>query len=243
MRSLTIIALSLALTGCWSSSKKLPEPATDNGLSGAEANYDKISDKIDSRVAAAITVAKDNAKDEKTVTGELSVAQAMLDAPRPDDLAWAKARAEKGDEVFYAEQVKQSRELAAAMIAASKKYEAEKARKQAEFDAALIAKDKEFKALELSKNNDRLMFAGGALLAAGIALMFFSPIAKGKQFGAVLIVVGTILGGIPFVSGEPWFKHAIGWTIATVIILLIAWFILSRKKERLAEPTNDNPTN
>jgi hypothetical protein len=243
MRSLTIIALSLALSGCWSSSKKLPEPATDVGLSGAEANYDKISNKIDSRVAAAIIVAKDNAKDEKTVTGELSVAQAMLDAPSPDDLAWAKARAEKGDEVFYAEQVKQARQLAAAMIAASKNYEAEKARKQAEFDAALIAKDKEFKALELSKNNDRLMFAGGASLAAGLALMFFFPIAKGKQFGAVLLIVGVILGGIPFVSGESWFKQAIGWTIAIVIILIITWFILSRKKECSAQPTNDNPTN
>jgi len=240
MRSLTIIALSLALSGCWSSSKKLPEPATDVGLSGAEANYDKISNKIDSRVAAAIIVAKDNAKDEKTVTGELSVAQAMLDAPSPDDLAWAKARAEKGDEVFYAEQVKQARQLAAAMIAASKNYESEKARKQAEFDAALIAKDKEFKALELSKNNDRLMFAGGGLLVLGLGLMFFSPFAKGKQFGGALLVLGTVLGGVPFVSGEAWFKQAIGWTVGIIIICILAWVLISRKKSETA-PDDSSP--
>ena len=244
MRLFAYIALTLALSGCWSSSKKLPEPATDVGLSGAEANYDKISDKIDSRVAAAIIVAKDNAKDEKTVTGELSVAQAMLDAPSPDDLAWAKARAEKGDEVFYAEQVKQARQLAAAMIAASKNYEAEKARKQAEFDAALVAKDKELKALELSKNNDRLMLAGGGLLLLGLSLMFFSPFAKGKQFGGALLVLGTILGGIPFVSGEAWFKQAIGWTVGIIIICILAWLFLSRKKTETAQPDVANtPSN
>ncbi len=244
MRSLIVVTLTLALTGCWSSKTSIPEAATDKGLSGAEANYDKISDKIDSRVAAAIVVAKDNAKDEKTVTGELSVAQAMLDAPSPDDLAWAKARAEKGDDKFYDEQIRQARQLAAAMIEASKKYEAEKARKQAEHDAALVAKDKELKALELSKNNDRLMFAGGGLLLLGLGLMFFSPIAKGKQFGGALLVLGTILGGIPFVSGESWFKQAIGWTVGIIIFCVIAWLLLSRKKaEPAAQPNDTTPNN
>lgn len=241
MRSLIVATLALALSGCafWGDSN-VPEPATDNGLAGAEANYDKISDKIDSRVAAAIVTAKGNANDEKIVTGELAVAEAMLEAPKPDDLAWAKARAEKGDDAFYAEQVKQSRELAAAMIAAAKKYEAEKARKQAEHEAALKAKDAELKAMELSKNNDRLMIAGGALLMLGLGLMFFSPLAKGKQFGGALLVLGTILGGIPFVSGEAWFKQSIGWTIGIVVIGILAWLFLSRKKDCQAAEDDSN---
>lgn len=242
MRSLIAITLSLGLVGCslWGDGKK-PTPPDDSGVICAEANYDKISDKIDSRVAAAIVVAKENADDKKTVTGELSVAEAMLEAPKPDDLAWAKARAEKGDDAFYAEQVKQSRELAAAMIAAAKKYEAEKAKQKAEAAAALAEKENQLKAERLARANDRILLAAGALLVLGVVLLVTAPFATAKKLGGAFTVLGAVLGGIPFVSEEPWFKQSIGWTIGTIVMGLIAWLVLSKKKADPQKPDVTDP--
>lgn len=244
MRSLIAITLSLGLAGCslWGDGKK-PTPPDDNSLIGAEANYDKISDKIDSRVAAAIVTAKANAGDESLVTNELAVAEAMLEAPKPDDLAWAKARAEKGDDAFYAEQVKQSRELATAMIAAAKKYEAEKAKQKAEAAAALAEKENQLKAERLARTNDRILLAAGALLVLGVVLLVTAPFATAKKLGGAFTVLGSVLGGIPFVSEEPWFKQSIGWTIGTIVIGILAWLFLSRKKDCQAAPDAAKPTN
>lgn len=237
MRSLLIATLTLALSGCAWFSEPLPEPATDNGLAGAETNYDRIADKIDSRVAAAITVAKDNAKDEKTVTGELAIAQAMLDAPKPDDLAWAKARAEKGDDKFYAEQLLQARQLAAAMIEANKRYEEEKARKDAEYKAGIKKAEMMLAAAEKSKINSWFLIGGGALTFIGVILVVVGTLPILKKLGASFLILGAAIGSVPFISEEPWFKKAIGWTIGIIIMFILAWLFMSRKKPEC--PTNN----
>ena len=55
MRLASIILCSTLLAGCcWWSDAPLPEPATDNGLAASESRLDHLTDKRDSRVAAAV---------------------------------------------------------------------------------------------------------------------------------------------------------------------------------------------
>ena len=227
------LAVCLLLSGCcwWGDDAPLPEPATNANLSGAEADLDHLTDKRDSRVAAAVTVAGERAEDT-IVKGELEVAKAMLPAPGADDLKWAKARAEKGDDAFYAEQVKVSQQLAAALVKANADYEQAKARKQAEYEARLKEKEMALAAEIESRQADRWTFVGIGLVTIGILAAVFSPF---KVRGAALAVAGVGVGAFPMLSRQPWFLPGVLGLAAVSIATLV---VLARRKPA---PSPDAP--
>jgi len=228
---LLLVIPCLLLSGCflWDDAA-LPAPATDSGLSGAESRLDHLTDKRDSRVAAAVTVAKDIST-EDAVKSELEVAQGMLPSPTAADLAFAKERAEKGDDAFYTEQVAVSRALAAAIIEANKKYESEKARKQAEYDAKLKEKELALAAEQEARQSDKWTYAGIALVTLGLLAAFLTPM-KAAAIGVALS--GFAVGSFPIVSKQAWFSHA----VVTVLILAsaAALFLLYRASRKPDEP-------
>lgn len=221
----------LTLSGCcWfgGSDAPLTEPATDDGLSGAESNLDHLMDKRDSRVAAAVVVAKGKSS-EAEVKAELAVAEAMLPNPTPADLKFAKDRADRGDDAFYAQQVAVSRQLAAAIIEANKRYEAEKSRKQAEYDAGIAALK-----LQLAAADDaKWTWAGIGLVTIGLLAAFLTPL---KVAGIGVGVAGFAVGSFPMLSKQPWFLPAVGGVLALGLVGSAVYLMRKRKPDETQEP-------
>ena len=230
MRLLALI-LCLPLSGCflWDDAA-LPAPATDSGLSGAESRLDHLTEKRDSRVAAAVTVARDIST-EDIVQRELEVAQGMLPVPTAADLAFARDRADKGDDAFYAKQVEVSRQLAVAIVEANRRYESEKARKQAEYAAALKEKELALAAEQEARQSDKWTYAGIALVTLGLLGAFLSPM-KAAAIGVALS--GFAVGSFPIVSKQPWFSHAVVGTL--ILASGAALFLLYRASRKPDEP-------
>jgi len=217
MRLLLVIPC-LLLSGCflWDD-EALPAPATDRGLSGAESRLDHLTEKRDSRVAAAVTVAKDIST-EDAVKNELEVAQGMLPAPTAADLAFARDRADSADDAFYAKQVEVSRQLAVAIIEANRRYESEKARKQAEYDAALKEKELALAAEQEARQSDKWTYAGIALVTLGLLAAFLSPM---KLAGAGVALSGIVVGSFPVLSKSAYFPYVIGGLVLSGIIAAV----------------------
>lgn len=229
MRAAALLCL-LTLSGCcwWSEDAPLPEPATDRALSGAESNLDRLTDKRDSRVASAVVTAK-GISTEDAVKAELEVAEAMLPTPTAADLAFARDRAAKGDDKFYADQVAVSRQLAASIIEANRRYEAEKTRKQAEYESRLKEKEMALAAEQEARQADKWTYAGIALTALGLLAAFLTP---AKLAGLGVAASGIVVGAFPLLSKQPWFLPAIG---AAATLGILAALILNRRKAPAAD--------
>lgn len=225
-----LVASCMILAGCcWFDEAKLPEPGTNGSLSGAEASLDHLTDKRDSRVAAAVTVARE-VSNQDAVKAELDVAQAMLPAPTPDDLKFAKDRSDKGDDKLYAEQIAISRALAASIIEANKKYEAEKAKKQAEYEARLKEKELALAAEQEARQADKWTYAGIGLVTVGLLALFLSP---AKLAGASLALAGLVAGAFPILSRKSWFLPSL---IGAVILAGLAAYAIKTRKQAEAPP-------
>lgn len=227
----TVLILSaLALTACWCSKvERLPEPPSDKGMAASEAKLDHLTDKRDSRVAAAITVAN-GASTEDKVKAELSVAEAMLPSPTAADIAFAKERIAKGDTAFYAEQVAVSRRLAADIVEANRRYEDEKARKTAEYNAALKEREMALAAEQEARQADKWTYAGIGLTAIGLLGLFLSPL---KLASAGVALTGLVVGAFPMLSKQPWFLPAVLGAVAVAGTIAI---VLNRRKPSPDEP-------
>lgn len=246
-----IVSAILFIVGC-TTTTSLPEPASTQGLAGAENKLDQLTDKRISRVAAAVTVASEKADglpdgNEKTVIkGELGVAKAMVGEPTPEDFAYAKKRASEYSKENYIKAVATSESLRKAIDEANSKYEQEKAKKQAEYESKLAEKELEIKARKqeleqerIARNHERFLMAGGGAIFIGILLSVFAPLTKLKQLGLALIAFGTIATLVPFVADEAWFKYAVGGVIGLVVISGLVSFIISNRKNKVDNCTND----
>ena len=231
MRLAAIICSTLLAGCCWWSDAPLPEPATDHGLSGAESKLDHLTDKRDSRVASAVATAKELSS-ETEVKSELDVALAMLPPATSADMAFAKERAAKGDDKFYAEQVAVSRALAQAIIEANKKYETEKARKQAEYAAALKEKELALAAEQEARQSDKWTYAGIGLVTIGLLALFLSPM---KLAGAGVAAAGLVVGAFPIISKSTWFIPSL------VVCLLVFGLVAYRRAMRTAADVTQTP--
>ena len=106
MRTLLVIAL-VALAGCKSKPSEAPlPPAVATPKEVALTSVGSTLDVIDSRVAAAVTIAREaNTAGKPTVVEEeLSVASSFLPKPTEGDLAYARQRSEKASPADYERQ-------------------------------------------------------------------------------------------------------------------------------------------
>jgi len=230
---LAAIICSTLLAGCcwWSDDAPLPEPATDHGLAASESRLDQLTDKRDSRVASAVATAKELSS-ETEVKSELDVALAMLPPATSADMAFAKERAAKGDDKFYAEQVAVSRALAQAIIEANRKYETEKARKQAEYAAALKEKELALAAGQEARQSDKWTYAGIGLVTIGLLAAFLSPM---KLAGIGVAAAGLVVGAFPIISKSTWFIPSL------VVGLLVFGLVAYRRAMRTAADVTPPP--
>ena len=228
MRALLVIAL-LALTGC---------PTTNPDTSGTGTatppadNFAKVGDQIDKadqRVAAAITVARENAdKAPAVVKAETSVALSYLPAPSPESIAYARNRATRADAAEYKRAEDAGRKLLAVIDANWAKAEQDAAKNKAALDAA-NCKVAKLEADLVQAKKDIVTYAcagiGGLLALAAVGLLWARQI-----MGAIAAAVGSAaLLAFPSLVNTPWFLPSLAGVGGVSVLGAGAYLLLTRK--------------
>ena len=213
--------MSLLLAGC-ATTEPVSEPVPAQGTLDVVG---KKEDKLESRTAAAVSVAKANADQPAIVRSELSVAEAGLPKPSPEDLAYAQARALKADPKAYESNVANAAAARADINAMWLKLEAEQ-KQNAEVMSKMVEQIDTLKKHvdEAKKEGQRNLYA---MVAAGMMVLGGFAIAFGRvMIGAGLLVSGVCIGAVPYLLDSPWFLPAVGG-LFLVGIVLTGWHIYS----------------
>jgi hypothetical protein len=199
MRLLLVIAL--CLTGCSAKKDSIP-PQPDAPVEGGSLKQvGEAIDKRSGKVAAAVTVARDNADKPEVVRAETGVALSNLPSPSPDDLLVAKARASRADQKDYAVAEVAGKKAVAELNASLAKAKAD----QAEAKRVSDIKDKRISELErqLAESDNKLWtIAGIVLVVIGGLIWWLLKDAKGAM---TVAGIGLMCGAYPQVMGSPWF--------------------------------------
>mgnify|MGYP006280813413 CR=1 FL=1 len=224
MRLILVIAL-LALTGCKTSCDlpKQPDAPTDGGIVNKVGND---LDKSDGRVAAAITVAQENADKPAVVKAETGVALSYLPVPSEGDVAFARQRASKADPSEYAKANEYGKRLLASINASWARMEADQ-KEALRVSALKDAKIKELEAKILQVESDArknlyTLAAIGLMVIGGLAMAFGRYMA-----GAGLLATGLFIGSVPYLFGTIWFIPSVG--AITLIGIIVAYVHFFRK--------------
>ena len=233
MRPLLVIAL-LALTGC---------PTTNPDTSGTGTatppvdNFDKVGqqiDKADQRIAAAVTIARENADKPEVVKAETGVALAYLPKPDATALEYVRNRVARNNSEEYKRAEEAGKKLLAVIDANWAKAEQDAARNK----AALETANKQITALKAEVEQVRTEGVRNAFaVAAGICFLAALSMALVGQYvraGAAFLIGGAI-GALPFVFNSPYFLPAVG--VLVVVGIVLAW--LQLRKPSCPDATKD----
>lgn len=223
-----LICLSLILTGCSLFKKTEEEPKkVVVTQSASPADMSKLGDKIDksdSRVAAAVTVAVENAYKPDVVAAEGNLALSYLPRPSEGDLAFARQRGAAKDPKAYLEQSKFAKEFLAQLDKEWKEAQ-DKAKKNAddltaaltrinELNAEIVKVHKEaevnLRKAEAEASKNVWTLSGVALVALGAVVSAF----LGFRTGGVILVCGAFCGSMPYIYGSEYFGWTVGATLA-----------------------------
>ena len=215
MRLPLVIAL-LALTGC---STTTPDtqgtgtPSADLGTLGTQI------DKSDQRVAAAVTVARENADKPDVVKAETGVALAYLPKPDAQTLDYVRNRVARANPEEYKRAEDAGRKLLAVIDANFAKAEADAQKNKAALDNA----NKQITALKAEVEQVRTEGIRNAF-AVGAGICFLAALAMGLlgQYlrASVAFLVGAGIGGLPYLFASPYFLPGVGGLVLLVVALV-----------------------
>ena len=222
MRRILVIAC-LALTGCPTTTPETTGTGTATPPADSFAKVGDQIDKADQRVAAAVTVARENADKPEVVKAETGVALSFLPAPSPDSLAYVRARVARANPEEYKRAEEAGRKLLAVIDSNWAKAEQDAAKNKAALDNA----NKQITALKAEVEQVRTEGVRNAFaVAAGICYLAALAMALLGQYlraGAAFIIGGAI-GALPFVFNSPYFLPAVGGLV--LLVVLLAWLRL-----------------
>ena len=225
MRAAYLIVLGLV--GCSTLSEpplpKQPDAPTSPAVVAA---LETAQDKVDGKVAAAVTVAKENADKPAVVRSELGVALSLLDKPSDSELALARQRSEKATPAEY----EAARNFGAHLLASLDDAQVKLAADQKE--AARVSALKDVRIAELTKEIAQVkesaaretwtMVGAGLVILGGLACAFGYV-----RAGVPLLACGAFAGAIPFVVESPWFIY-LADAFATAIAGMVGFAIWER---------------
>ena len=189
-------------------------PSADLGTLGTQL------DKSDQRVAAAVTVARENADKPDVVKAETGVALAYLPKPDAQTLDYARNRVARANPEEYKRAEEAGRKLLAVIDANFAKAEADALKNKAALDNA----NKQIAALKAEVEQVRTEGVRNAFaVAAGICFLAALAMALLGQYlraGAAFLIGGAI-GSLPFVFNSPYFMPAVG--LVVVVGLILGW--------------------
>ena len=242
MRPLLVIALLAGLTGCHLFRKGDPLPVQPDAPTtpGSIEKVGAANDQRAGKVAAAVTVARDNADKPEVVRAETSVALSHLPKPDDGDLAIAKARAAKADQKDYAAAEAAGKKAVAdlaASLAKAKADQSESLRVSQLKDKRIADLTAEVERVKQEASKDIWTLTGAALAVIGAVATAF----VGIRVGAPLLLCGAFCGSVPFIIDSPWFEYIAG---ATLVIScgLGLWWLADRVKDSVNEKPSDHGT-
>jgi len=222
VRSLLAICVTL-LAGCATSPDPLPKQPDAPTSETAVSTLGKEWDKADAKVAASVSIARENADKPDVVRGETTVALSFLPIPAPEELALARQRAANpADQKAYGDAVAYGKKLLA-------KIEADFAKVQADQKRAFeISQLKDARIKELTAEVERVKQEASANLwtMAGVGIAVIGAIATatvGPKVGIPLLLSGAAIGAFPFVVDSPYWNYIAGGTLALAAGLGIYW--------------------
>ena len=225
-----ILVIALCLTGCSTSSHaplpKQPDAPTSENI---VATVGKEWDKADQKVAASVTIARENADKPEVVRGETTVALSFLPAPAQEELALARQRAAKADQKDYAQAVDFGKKLLAKIDADWAKVQAD----QSEAKRVSDLKDARIKELTAEVEQTKKDAAKNIWTITGAALAVIGAIATaftGPKIGIPLILCGAFCGAVPFIIDSEYFSYIAGTTLAACAGLGI-WFVWDKVRD------------
>jgi Flp pilus assembly protein TadB len=201
---------------------------------------EKKEEKLESRTSAAVAVAKENADTPAIVRAELSIAQAGLPVPTPEDLAFAKARAAKADPKQYEANAANAAKAKADIDAMWSKMEAEQ-RANAQVMSEMAKHIEALKQqLEQAKRDGQrnlyTLVAAGMMVIGGVAFAF------GRlMIAAGFLVSGFCIGAVPFLLDSAWFLPSVGG-VFLLGLLIGGWHLYSGhlKKDHAPQEEDKN---
>ena len=222
----------MALAGCSTIDKgthipKQPDAPTSESI---VTTVGKEWDKADQKVAASVTIAKENADKPEIVRGETTVALSFLPAPSPEELALARQRAANpADQKAYGDAVAYGKKLLAKIDADWAKVQADQK------EAARISKLKDDRIAALTAEVEQVKkdAAKNIWTITGAALAVIGAIATaltGPKVGIPLILCGAFCGAVPFIIDSEYFSYIAGTTLAACAGLGI-WFVWDKVRD------------
>lgn len=217
MGSILVIAL-VALVGCPSVPDPIPAQPNAPTDSGVVDKVGKEIDKADSRLAAAVVVARENAERPAIVRAETGVALSYLPAPSEGDIAFARQRANKADPAEYKRAEDAGRRLLAAIDSTWAKMEADQR------EAKRISALKDSRIADLVKEVEAVKKDGlrnSSMVGAGFCVLIALGLSLVGQYLRAAVVGLFALGcaSVPFLLDTPWFIPTLGAVIFSGIIL------------------------
>jgi len=217
-----LLAISLLMAGCSTSRPALPEQPNAPTTEGIVATVGKQWDTADQKVAASVSIARENADRPDIVRSETSVALSFLPPPEPGELALARARAAKADQKDYAQATAFGKNLLASIDKNWAKVEADNR------EALRVSQLKDARIAELTAEVERVKKEASANLwtMAGVGIAALGAIAMvfaGPRIGATLLVSGAAIGAFPLIVDSEYFSYIVGTTLALAAGLGIYW--------------------
>jgi hypothetical protein len=219
---LLLAVISLLMAGCSTSRPALPEQPNAPTSEGIVATVGKQWDTADQKVAASVSIARENADRPDIVRSETSVALSFLPPVEPGELALARARAAKADPKEAAAAVAFGKNLLVSIDKNWAKVEADNR------EALRVSQLKDARIVELTAEVERVKREAAANLwtMAGVGIAALGAIAMvfaGPRIGITLILSGGAIGAFPLVVDSEWFSLIVGTTLALAAGLGIYW--------------------
>jgi hypothetical protein len=186
-------------------------------------------DKADQKVAAAVSIAKENADKPEVVRSETAVALSFLPAASPEELALARQRAAKADQKDYAQAVDFGKKLLSKIDADWAKVQTD----TAEANRVSQLKDARIASLIAEVEQTKKDAAKNIWTITGAALAVIGAIASaftGPKVGIPLILCGAFCGSVPFIIDSEYFSYIAGTTLAACAGLGI-WFVWDKVRD------------
>ena len=237
------LVISLLMAGCATSLDPLPKQPDAPTSQAVVTTLGQDLDKTDHRVGAALVAIERNATLPKVVVAESRLAQSYLPAPPEADVAFAMARASKGDTpagaLDYKKQMEFGRKLATAVTLAWEKLEADQK------EALRVSQLKDARIKELTAEVERVkreasanlwtMAAVGTAVAGALAMAFIGP-----KVGVSLLLSAGAIGAFPFIVESEYFAYIVGTALALAAGLGL-WYLWDKVKDANNKPDEQPP--
>jgi hypothetical protein len=189
-------------------------PTADLGTLGTQI------DKADQRVAAAVTIARENADKPDVVKAETGVALAYLPKPDAQTLDYVRNRVTRANPEEYKRAEDAGRKLLAVIDANFAKAEQDAIKNKAALDNAnkqITALKAEVEQVRTEGVRNAFAVAAGICFLAALAMVLLGQYLRA---GAAFLIGGAI-GSLPFVFNSPYFMPAVG--LVVLVGLILGW--------------------